>query len=138
MLVAEDVYQIRSDYHGIYTAVYLITGEYLTLIDSGETETWREKIVPYISSTGREPSELKRIIHTHGHDDHIHGDLQIREQTGAEISARICAEFGPNRPQPRGHGTVRLHLVQLAKEGKIVGRVSEDGVGWSRKGEAGR
>jgi glyoxylase-like metal-dependent hydrolase (beta-lactamase superfamily II) len=85
MLVAEDVHQIRSGYHGIYTAVYLITGEYLCLIDSGETETWEQRIIPYIRSIGREPKEVKRIIHTHGHDDHSHGDLQIKEQTGAEI-----------------------------------------------------
>ncbi|UCF98514.1 MAG: MBL fold metallo-hydrolase [Spirochaetaceae bacterium] len=84
MLVAEDVHQIRSGYHGIYTAVYLITGETLTLIDTGETATWSERILPYIRSIGREPSEVKRIIHTHGHDDHIHGDLQIREQRVAE------------------------------------------------------
>lgn len=175
MLVAEDVHQIRSGYHGIYTSVYLITGEYLTLIDSGETETWEQRIIPYIRSIGRGHTEVNRILHTHGHDDHSHGDLQIRKQTGAEIwiselgakfigepgsraaweerlydgylteeereagkgrrelstaeiSAKICAEFGPNRPQPRGHGTVRLHLVKLAKEGKATARVAEDGV----------
>jgi glyoxylase-like metal-dependent hydrolase (beta-lactamase superfamily II) len=325
MLVAEDVHQIQSGYHGIYTAVYLITGEYMTLIDSGETETWEQRILPYIRSIGRKPEEVKRIIHTHGHDDHSHGDLQIRQQTGAEIwiselgarfigepgsraaweeqlydgylseeereairlgtdyrgpprredpipvdrkyqageileadplqlevvsaqghthdsfclydkrgkmlftgdavngegtafddlpvfqdleelaktmdrlqaldfdllltahpylpfkesvlekekarelmqrtadisrrigkrieellaqakselstaeiSATICAEFGPNRPPPRGHGTVRLHLVKLAEEGKASGRVSEDGVWWSWKGQSDR
>jgi glyoxylase-like metal-dependent hydrolase (beta-lactamase superfamily II) len=325
MFVSEDVHQIRSGYHGIYTAVYLIAGEYLTLIDSGETETWEQRIIPYISSIGRSPKEIERIIHSHGHDDHIHGDLQIREQTGAEIwiselgarcleqpgsraaweewlydgyltaeereairlgtdyrgpprreeviqvdhsyrsgqlleagplrlqvipapghthdshclyeperkllftgdavngegtafddlpvfqdlealpqtmqrlqdlevdllltahpylpfnesvlerekarelmqrtaeisrrilkrttellveayrelntseiSAKICTEFGPNRPQPRGHGTVRLHLVKLVQEGKVGVRVGEDGVWWSWKGEGGR
>ena len=325
MFVAEDVHQIRSGYHGIYTAVYLITGEYLTLIDSGETETWEKRILPYIRSIGREPTEVKRVIHTHGHDDHSHSDLQIKARTGAEIwiselgatfleqpgsraaweeriydgyltaeereairlgtdyrgpprreeaipvdrsyrsgelleagplrlrvipapghthdsyclydperkllftgdavngegtafdnlpvfqdlealpktmkrlqalevellltahpylpfnesvlegekardlmrrtleisrrmslrivellaeagrelntadiSAKICAEFGPNRPQPRGHGTVRLHLVKLAKEGKVGVRVREDGVWWRLNGEPGR
>ena len=94
MLVAEGVHQIRSDYHGIYTAVYLIAGENLTLIDSGETETWEERIMPCIRSIGREPEEVKRIIHTHGHDDHSHGDLQIRKQTGAEIwISELGAEF---------------------------------------------
>jgi len=330
MVVAGDVHQIRSGYHGIYTAVYLIAGKNLCLIDSGETETWRRRIIPYIRSIGRKPEEVKRIVHTHGHDDHCHGDLQIREQTGAEIwiselgagflgepgsraaweerlydgylteeereaiclgtdyrgpprreepipvdhcyqpgdvleagplrlevvpavghthdscclfeperkllfsgdavngegtafddlpvfqdleelpktmkrlrdleaellltahpylpfnesvlegekgrdlmrrtseinrrigeriaellsgageggnagdehrelstaeiSAKICGEFGPNRPQPRGHGTVRLNLVKLAREGKATARVAEDGVWWSWKG----
>jgi glyoxylase-like metal-dependent hydrolase (beta-lactamase superfamily II) len=85
MLVAENVHQIRSDYHGIYTAVYLIEGEELALIDSGETETWREQILPYIRRLGRDERELRRIIHTHGHDDHVHGDLEIRARTGAQI-----------------------------------------------------
>jgi len=85
MLVAENVHQIRSGYHGIYAAAYLITGKDLTLIDSGESETWREQILPYIRKLGRDPRELARVIHTHGHDDHVHSDLEIRAETGAEI-----------------------------------------------------
>jgi glyoxylase-like metal-dependent hydrolase (beta-lactamase superfamily II) len=85
MFVADSVHQIRSGYHGIYTSAYLIEGEGLTLIDAGETETWSEGILPYIRSIGRDPSELGRVVHSHGHDDHVHSDPEIRRQTGAQI-----------------------------------------------------
>jgi glyoxylase-like metal-dependent hydrolase (beta-lactamase superfamily II) len=99
MLVAENVHQIRSGYHGIYAAAYLVTGKDLTLIDSGESETWREQIEPYLRKLGRDPRELHRVIHTHGHDDHVHSDLEIRAETGAEIwisetGARFLEEPG--------------------------------------------
>jgi glyoxylase-like metal-dependent hydrolase (beta-lactamase superfamily II) len=59
-----------------------------------------------------------------------------REWSTAELSALICAEMGPNRPEPRGHGTVRLHLVRLRRQGRIAARVAADGVWWSWKEES--
>jgi glyoxylase-like metal-dependent hydrolase (beta-lactamase superfamily II) len=126
MLVSEDVHQIRSGYHGIYTAVYLITGEYLTLIDSGETETWEQKILPYIRSIGREPAEVKRIIHTHGHDDHSQGDLQIREQTGAEIwISELGAKF-LEQPGSRAAWEEQLYDGYLTTEEREAIRLGMD------------
>jgi hypothetical protein len=37
-----------------------------------------------------------------------------------------------------GYHGMRLHLVKLAEEDVVVGRVNEDGVWWSWKGEASR
>jgi len=113
MLVAEDVHQIRSGYHGIYTAVYLITGEYLCLIDSGETETWDERIIPYIRSIGREPTEVERIIHTHGHDDHIH----IRAPEAIYALSLVADSDHPCRPELRQDGPLQLiGVLELVDE----------------------
>ncbi|MEM2112028.1 MAG: MBL fold metallo-hydrolase [Candidatus Bathyarchaeia archaeon] len=87
MEVAENLHMIRSEYHGIYTAVYLVTGKHLTLIDAGELESWNNVIKPYIQKINRDPKELKLVVITHNHDDHVSGARQIREETGAIIAA---------------------------------------------------
>jgi glyoxylase-like metal-dependent hydrolase (beta-lactamase superfamily II) len=135
MLVAEDVHQIRSGYHGIYTSVYLFTGEFLTLIDSGETETWGERIVSYIRSIGREPEEVKRIIHTHGHDDHSHGDLQIGEQTGAEIWISELGATFLEQPGSRAAWEERLYKGYLTAKEREAIRLGTDYRGPPRREE---
>ena len=60
----------------------------------------------------------------------------VRPLSTAEISARICAELGPNRPEPRPHGTVRLQLVSLARQGRVEAQLGGPRVLWRRKGEA--
>ena len=46
-------------------------GDVLTLVDSGELESWEQDIRPYIRSIGRDPSEVRQVLVTHQHDDHV-------------------------------------------------------------------
>ncbi len=69
-----------------WSRVYLIVGEILTLVDSGLP--WPTGgILDYIRSIGRRPDELKHILVTHSHPDHVGGTLSLVRKTGAAIVA---------------------------------------------------
>jgi glyoxylase-like metal-dependent hydrolase (beta-lactamase superfamily II) len=65
---------------------YLISGETITLIDTGVAGC-EKQIFEYIRSTGRDPSEIALIILTHSHPDHIGAAGAIRQATGCSIAA---------------------------------------------------
>lgn len=65
---------------------YLITGETITLIDTGVAGC-ETRIFEYIRSIGRDPSEISLIILTHSHPDHIGAARAIREATGCSVAA---------------------------------------------------
>lgn len=56
----------------------------ITLIDTG-TKISYKKIKDYIESNGREVSEVKKIILTHSHPDHIGAAHKIKEDSGCTI-----------------------------------------------------
>lgn len=82
--------EISSGIHMIPSAkwsrVYLIVDDTLTLVDSG-LPLPTNGILKYIRSIGRQPDELKRILITHSHPDHVGGTLSLVRKTGAEIIA---------------------------------------------------
>jgi hydroxyacylglutathione hydrolase len=65
---------------------YLIYGKHVTLIDAG-VAGYSETLSAYLAETGRSPGEIKRIVLTHAHPDHIGGALGIRRATGCTIAA---------------------------------------------------
>ena len=65
---------------------YLITGETITLIDTGVAGC-ETRIFEYIQSIGRDPSEISLVILTHSHPDHIGAARAIREATGCSVAA---------------------------------------------------
>jgi glyoxylase-like metal-dependent hydrolase (beta-lactamase superfamily II) len=74
--------------------VYFIPGEVPTLIDTGlDTELAWEKLVSGIEGVGRSIEDIKRIILTHGHIDHMGLTGKIVERTGAEVLIHPADEF---------------------------------------------
>lgn len=66
--------------------IYLIEDDDLTLIDTGMP--WSAgRVLSYIRSIGRHPSELGRILMTHSHPDHIGGAPGIVRRSDAEVVA---------------------------------------------------
>jgi hydroxyacylglutathione hydrolase len=65
---------------------YLVYGDTITLIDTGVAGCEKD-IFEYITSTGRDPSEIALIILTHSHPDHIGSAGAIRQVTGCSIAA---------------------------------------------------
>jgi len=67
---------------------YLIYGKKILLVDCGVAGS-KEKIFNYIKETGRDPGEIKVIVITHAHADHIGGVLEIQDAVGCDLAAHI-------------------------------------------------
>jgi glyoxylase-like metal-dependent hydrolase (beta-lactamase superfamily II) len=67
-----------------YSNVFLIVDKDLTLIDTGMPKNGK-KILEYISNLGFKPSDLKQIIITHYHPDHIGSLFEVWSETKADI-----------------------------------------------------
>ena len=84
-----------------WSRVYLIVDETLTLVDSGLP--WHPRgILNYIRAIGRRPDELKHILVTHSHPDHVGGTLPLVKKTGAAVVTH-------RSDTKRDHGN-KLHL----------------------------
>lgn len=70
--------------HPFDASAYLIPGDEPTLIDVGGTEGYRELKVA-LGELGYRPSDIKRVIATHGHWDHVSGMACLREESDAEL-----------------------------------------------------
>src|SRR5436190_16746316 len=63
---------------------YLIGGDEPTMIDCGSSQGY-PALRRAIQDAGYEPREIKRVIGTHGHWDHLSGMAQLREESGADL-----------------------------------------------------
>lgn len=74
--------------------VYLIdTGEGLVLVDSGVGPN-DNSILNSVRACGHHPSDLRRILLTHGHADHSGNAKHLHEKTGTKVYASVkCAQY---------------------------------------------
>ena len=63
---------------------FLITEPEMTLIDAGLPGS-RRPLERYLARLGRSMNELRRIVCTHGHPDHIGGVREMTADTDAEV-----------------------------------------------------
>ncbi|MFY9731085.1 MAG: MBL fold metallo-hydrolase [Candidatus Acidiferrales bacterium] len=97
---------------------YLIEGhDGLTLIDAGYPRK-EAAVFGAISGLGRSPDQLKHLIFTHGHPDHIGSAAAIVQQTGARtymhpLDIPIAESGGPFRPLRAAPGLSRQVLCKL-------------------------
>jgi len=69
---------------------YLIIGDGLTLVDCGIAASKRE-IYDEIKEVGCGPDDIKRLILTHAHPDHIGCAMSINQDSGCKIEAHPAA-----------------------------------------------
>ncbi|QDP19273.1 subclass B3 metallo-beta-lactamase [Sphingomonas xanthus] len=83
-------------------AAILITGEEgHILIDSG-TEAGAELVANNIRSLGFQLSDIKFLLHSHEHIDHVGGIARLQQLTGAQLvaSSEAAKVFATGAPQP--------------------------------------
>lgn len=68
------------------SAVYLVVGEELTLVDTGFAGN-APAVLVYLRRLGFAPSQLAWIVLTHRHPDHAGSAARLRELTGARVVA---------------------------------------------------
>lgn len=91
MKINDCIHLIRNEFNvtpevGRYINIYLITGKYCYLIDSGVSGSVKF-IEEYLHSIGRTLHDIKGIFLTHAHPDHIGGAAEIKKMTGAKVYA---------------------------------------------------
>ena len=69
-----------------FVNLFIVEGKYLHLVDSGVSIAFSD-IRHYIKNIGRNFSDIKTIILTHSHPDHIGAAKLIQEKTGCKIYA---------------------------------------------------
>ena len=91
------IHQIRIDFHvtpeiGRYVYVYVIEAQNCYLVDSG-VYGCEKQILQYLEGIGRTASDIKGILLTHAHPDHIGSAFWFQEHT----DCRIYASSGEKR-----------------------------------------
>jgi hydroxyacylglutathione hydrolase len=80
-------------------SAYLVTGAEPTLIDCGSSEGY-PALRRALKQLGYEPSDIRQVIGTHGHWDHLSGMAQLREESDAQLylhaADRAAVETGDN------------------------------------------
>ena len=87
--ICEDVYQIGGPYLSDPDdcSVYLVRSEpQLVLIDCGAGRSF-EKLMENIRALGFQPEQLKTIIATHAHIDHIGALAEFKKEFGCQVVA---------------------------------------------------
>ncbi len=112
--------EIVSGVYGIsmtYVNAFLVVGEDgLVLVDSGLAGR-KDTILGALAGTGRQPADLKHILITHHHFDHIGSLADLKEATGAKCyvhpaDGRVVRGEAP-RPGPKPMGLLSRLLLPI-------------------------
>jgi len=77
--VVENIYFIPCPYDDTFTGSVVIVGNTITIVDTGMPDSPEHAIFPFLRSIGRDPKEIKHIVLTHCHFDHVAGVGAIRK-----------------------------------------------------------
>jgi glyoxylase-like metal-dependent hydrolase (beta-lactamase superfamily II) len=112
-----------------FVYVYLITGKDCYLIDTG-VDGAEQIISEYLKNIGRDIGDIKAVLLTHSHPDHIGAAGKIKRQTGCKVYASagekewiedIEKQF-LERPIPNFKGLLNqsVPVDEVVKEGSVI------------------
>jgi glyoxylase-like metal-dependent hydrolase (beta-lactamase superfamily II) len=95
-----------------YTLAYLVSGRTgLALIDTGwPTEQAWSALCASITQTGHDITDLKYMLVTHAHSDHLGLAARVREASGALVGMHPAEKATLRRSEPREPQVGRVHL----------------------------
>ncbi len=96
---------------GIVNWYIVEEGGELLLIDSGWPNSW-PRVVAAVEQLGRRPSDLRSVLLTHGHGDHLGAAERVRTEWGTPVRAR-AEEVDRVQGRERGGSSFALvpHLL---------------------------
>ena len=105
--IAKNLFRVPTMGSGINSFFITESDGSITLIDTG-LKTAPKKLVTAIKYLQKDPSDIKRVLFTHSHDDHAGGAAKIIEIIGSprvyahEAEAQYL-ESGKNPPRDLTH-----------------------------------
>jgi len=102
---------------GNANAVLLDAGPELVLVDAGFPGK-ADKVFNAVAKLGRKPSDLKHLVFTHGHPDHIGSAVPLIRATGARTymhaaDVLMVESGGPFRPMKPAPGLIRNIMLRI-------------------------
>ena len=102
---------------GNANAVLLDAGPDLVLIDAG-FQGKADKVFEAVAQLGRKPSDIKHLVFTHGHPDHIGSAVPLIQATGARTymhaaDVPMVESGGPFRPMTPAPGLIRNIMLRI-------------------------
>ena len=100
----------------VYTTVNVILGDEITIIDTGFSGFWKTGVLPFLKRMNRDPNDVSLILHTHSHFDHVDGDAEIQEATGAKIAISEVGADALENPEKEQNRLLTLFDHLLSKK----------------------
>lgn len=102
---------------GNANAVLLDAEGDLVLVDAGFPKK-ADKVLNAVAKLGRKPSDLKHLVFTHGHPDHIGSAVPLIRATGARTymhaaDVPMVESGGPFRPMKPAPGLIRDIMLRI-------------------------
>ena len=102
---------------GNANAVLLDAGPELVLVDAGFPGK-EDKVFEAVAKLGRKPSDIKHLVFTHGHPDHIGSAVPLIRATGARTymhaaDVPLAENGGPFRPMTPAPGLLRNFMLRI-------------------------
>jgi len=91
-------------------AVVLLKGKENIIVDTGHLG-FKDEIIKTLAKHNLKPEDIDHVINTHSHFDHVGGNKDLKQATGAEILI---------------HPIEAQMLTQLSGQGRVFGLVVED------------
>ena len=131
--IRQGLYLLKVPFSGLWTGVVLVTGEENCLIDRGAvSEDVDGCILPALAELGLGLSDIRWLLNTHSHGDHIGGHARLRELAPVPVAAHISSAPKVENPVPYAIKT-RTQFPEYSPapqcylKGVPVDRVLEDG-----------